>query len=496
MTSKRTNSRWGGALVLGVLMVVNLAGCQSTDSPQSSFAVGSTTIFIHDESRPFDAVAGVDSGVRTLITEIWYPAAKGGLSSTRKATYGDYSFGDRDIHSRMMTETSFYHLTEASAREGVSASQIDAAIAELFDKPRASYLDAALAETGEAFPVVVMTHGDAGSRYNMQSVCEYLAAHGYIVIAAEHTGNSPFSLIGRDPALQAVSGDPELRDQMAAVLPLLDGSGAYAHEAKWGQSYTPDGNTLMTPAGLMSFDASLVERVNDLRAVLKQLETLNQQGFLKGKVDLERIGLMGRSFGGATTLAGLAMEDRFKAGVAVVPPLLPDLRSALPAQLLRPKGVESAILSSESASVFSQLHKPTLLLSGAEDKIIIEVGQVLAATTGSTTPTPQNPHPMLRQLFEQTQVPAMWGLLPETNHASLGVAGPYWWPELKPNQFDRVLEPQQRYELMDTEMAHRIQKEKTLQFFDRFVKQDKDAQELLKRNDFVEMGLEWRARNF
>lgn len=496
MVLKKASSRWVGALLSAGLVLAGLSGCQSTNSPAQPFSVGSSAIFIHDESRPFDAVAGVDSGVRTLITEIWYPASQEGLTSARRATYGDYSFGDRGIHQRMMTETSFYHLTEASVREGVDAEQIDSAIAELFDRPRDSYVDVAAAETSEPFPVVVMTHGDAGSRYNMQTVCEYLAAHGYIVIAAEHTGNSPFSLIGRDPALQAVGGDPELREAMAPVLELLDDSGAYAHEAKWGQSYTPDGSTLMTPAGLISFDASVVERVNDLRAVLKQLEALNQQGILKGKVDLERIGLMGRSFGGATTLAGLALEDQFKAGVAVVPPYLPDLRAALPAQLLHPAGVESAILSSEKASVFSQLHKPTLLLSGAEDKIIIEVGQALASTAGAPVPTPANPHPMLRHLFEQTQLPAIWGLLPETNHASLGVAGPYWWPELKPNQFDRVLEPQQRYELMDSAMAHKIQKEKTLQFFDRFVKQDESVQELLKNNSFAETGLEWQVKNF
>lgn len=496
MTRERARSRWGGVWVLGALIAANLSGCQSSDVPESPFSVGSTTIFIHDASRPFDAVAGVDSGVRTLITEIWYPAAKQGLSAARKATYGDYSFGDRDVHSRMMTETSSYHLTEASARKGVSSQQIDSAIVELFDEPRASYVDATPAETRGAFPVVVMTHGDGGTRYNMQSVSEYLAAHGYIVIATEHTGNSPYSLIGRDPALQAVGGDPELIEQMAAVLPLLDGSGSYAHEQKWGQSYVPDGESLMTPAGLISFDASLVERVNDLRAVLKQLETMNQQGFLKGKIDLERIGLMGRSFGGATTLAGLALEAQFKAGVAVVPPFIPDLRTSLPTQLLHPPEVESAILSGKKPSVFSQLHKPTLLLSGSEDKIIIGVGQAFASAVGAPTPTEKNPHPMLMKLFEQSKVPALWGLLPDTNHASFSVAGPYWWPTLTPNTYGRVLDSQQRYELLNSAMAHRIQKEKTLQFFDRFVRQDIEAQPRLKANDFEETGFEWRAKNF
>ncbi len=43
---------------------------------------------------------------------------------------------------------------------------------------------------------------------------------------------------------------------------------------------------------------------------------------------------MGRSFGGGTTLMGLAMEPRFTAGFAVVPPGYPDPRPALAPELL------------------------------------------------------------------------------------------------------------------------------------------------------------------
>ena len=63
-----------------IFIAVLAAGCGNESSAPSgndvvtdTHAVGSTTIFIHDDTRPYDNVAGIDTGMRTLITEIWYP---------------------------------------------------------------------------------------------------------------------------------------------------------------------------------------------------------------------------------------------------------------------------------------------------------------------------------------------------------------------------------------------------------------------------------------
>jgi hypothetical protein len=130
------------------------------------YAVGSSTFFIHDDTRPYDSVNGIDEGIRTLITEIWYPVDHdvAGSGQYQRATYGDYVFGDREVHQLMMTKTTFFHMTPDTVRAGVSRKQIDDAINELFLRERASYVDAPLADTGTALPVIVMSHGDAGSR--------------------------------------------------------------------------------------------------------------------------------------------------------------------------------------------------------------------------------------------------------------------------------------------------------------------------------------------
>ena len=461
------------------------------------FAVGNTTLFIHDPGRGFDEAAGVATGLRILITEIWYPVRHGAIgSSLRRAVHGDYVFGDRAVHELMMTQTTFFHLTPDTVVEGVSQSGINAAIEELFSRPRNSYANAPIDVEAGPFPVVVMSHGDAGSRYNMETVCEHLAANGYVVIAPEHTGNSPYSMTGRDPALEAGGGSGEDPLRLAEVVDLLDERGVYGSPDNYGQSYTPLGADRSSPAFLQGLDAALLQRVEDLRAILDELGRLNQKGFFAGAFDLERIGLMGRSFGGATTLAALALEDRFAAGMAVAAPSSPDLRALLPVEALAPPGVESVVLSRDGPYGLGEIHKPTLLLSGAEDTLIIGLAARMAEAAGSPPPTPDNPFPVLRQAFETTDAPAIWALLDNANHATFGVSGAYWWPHLKPNRFPRHFQPRSHYELVEAGLAHRIQQDKALAFFDLWIRQDPTARDRLIDDRYQADGLRLEWRNF
>ncbi len=485
-----------------------LIACQPTEPPTTPasedavianttpYAVGSSTVFIHDDSRPFDAVAGVNSGVRTLITEIWYPVAHEDISDKSvRATYGDYVFGNRKVHRKMMTQTTFFHLTPESVREGVSDADIDEAIKELFNRQRDSFVDAPVAKGSQSWPVVVMSHGDAGSRYNMQSACEYLASHGYIVIAPEHTGNSPYTMIGMDPALAENSSDVAYREQMADVLPLLDENGAYGEEASYGQSYTPLSDGLQVE-GFADLDRSLIERVNDLRAAMATLDEMNERGPFAGRIDMSKVGLMGRSFGGATTLAGLMIEDRFTAGFAVVPPSLPDIRVLLPKEMLVSAPQESAILAAQGSFALANIHKPTMLLSGGEDELIIGMGYQMATMMESTLPTMDNPYPVLDNTFESANVPAIMAVVQNTNHGSFGVSGSYWFPLLKPDTFRMFFDKDREYTLLESEIAHRVQKEMVLAFFDLTIRGYQSRLEILRENPWADYETRIKIRGF
>ena len=480
--------------------LIACAPAERADAPSPAaeppFAVGNTTLFIHDPSRGFDEAAGVTEGIRILITEIWYPVRPGAADgSLRRAVHGDYVFGSRAVHELMMTQTTFFHLTPDTVIERVDQAAIDAAIDELFERPRNSYRNAPIDAEAGPFPVVVMSHGDAGSRYNMETVCEHLAANGYVVIAPEHTGNSPYSMIGRDPALGAGGGTGEDILRLAEVIDLLDEHGVYGSPENYGQSYTPLGTDRSSLAFLQGLDAALGQRVEDLRATLDELERLNQEGRFEGALDLERVGLMGRSFGGATTLAALALEDRFAAGMAVAAPSSPDMRALLPDEALAPPDVESVVLSRDGPYGLGEIHKPTLLLSGSEDTLIIGLAANMAEAAGSAPPSPDNPFPVLRRAFEETDTAAVWAMLDNANHATFGVSGAYWWPHLKPLRFPRHFEPETEYDLVDAQLAHQIQRDKALAFFDLTIRQDPTARERLTDGRYERDGLDLEWRN-
>lgn len=448
--------------IVAMVLLVMAAACPALIA--SPYAVGNKTVFIHDAGRPADQVAGISLGVRTLITEIWYPVDRQTITvAMAKARYGDYVFGDIHSHRRMMTETTFFHLTEQSARAGVTRQQRTAAIDRLFYRQRNSYRDVAVADGGP-FPVILLSHGDAGSRYNMETVSEYLAANGYIVIAPEHTGSSPYSMLGKDPALQQAGNQ-----QLKAILPLLDDDGVYGHDAPYGQTYRPMEDEAGYSA-IRKLDLSLVERVNDLRAVLAWAREANHRGTFSGRLDLDNVGVTGRSFGGLTTLVALEMEPSLKAGFAIVPAPLPEIEINLLFRFLLSWGQESALFGLNRKNGIQKFYKPTGIMVGEQDTLLIDITRSYAEAFGDTIPSKENRYPALSRSHKNSNVPAYMFSLKNSNHGSLTVAGPYWWPQLTPARFPRSFEPEQSYQLIDSEAAHDIQRRRVLAFFDIYLK--------------------------
>ncbi|GIW46069.1 MAG: hypothetical protein KatS3mg077_3351 [Candidatus Binatia bacterium] len=120
-------------------------------------------------------------------------------------------------------------------------------------------------------PLLLFSHGSCG--FDRQSIflVRRLATWGFIVAAPPHPGNT-----------------------------------------------TSDFLTCMTPAVLAD---SFVNRPADIVFVLDRLleENANPDSFWFGRIDPTRVGVMGHSFGGLTTLRVLARDQRFVAGLALAP---------------------------------------------------------------------------------------------------------------------------------------------------------------------------------
>lgn len=117
---------------------------------------------------------------------------------------------------------------------------------------------------GGPFPVVVFSHGWSGFRQQDTMLALELAAHGFVVVAPDHTYG----------AVATVFPDGEVALNNPDALPRGDRAAAQRVVATW---------------------------TADLAFVVTQLEALNQtSGPWQGRLDLTRVGVMGHSTGGGT----------------------------------------------------------------------------------------------------------------------------------------------------------------------------------------------------
>lgn len=208
-------------------------------SAMGPYPVGVMTVELLDESRPDDA-----GQPRRLVTEIWYPA-----SEEARGQPG-YVYTEEDL------------LTE----EARAALEMSLAV----ELPTDAVRDAAPRDPGEAFPIVLFSHGSSGVRMQSTFLTVYLASHGYVVAAPDHLGNT---------LSDAVLG-----------------------------------------AGTAEQFESLGLRPDDMGFVLAYLQGLPAEDPLGAIVDGERVGAAGHSFGALTTLRMLAQDRPIDVAVAQAPP--------------------------------------------------------------------------------------------------------------------------------------------------------------------------------
>jgi predicted dienelactone hydrolase len=127
-------------------------------------------------------------------------------------------------------------------------------------------------------PVVVFSHCHACTRYDVAEVSERLASHGIVVAAPDHIDNT-------------------LWDQLA------------------GSTVIPGPSFLEVRTSDVS---SVLDRLLDPAAPEMPAE-------LRGRIDGARAGVMGHSFGGATTGRVVVTDDRFAAAMTIAAPINPFL---------------------------------------------------------------------------------------------------------------------------------------------------------------------------
>lgn len=177
-------------------------------------------------------------------------------------------------------------------------------------------------------PVIVLSHGAGGDVDTHFAQARHLASHGYAVLCLEHVGSN--------------------RERMTQGMQLMKNLDAMIHDS-----------------------AEIMARPKDVGFALDQAEVWNQShARMKGRLDLERVGMMGHSYGAFTTMVACGMRPALDWIVPTIAPGKGLGTSQLEKRVrcgvaLSPQGVGEPFFINES---FAGLQVPLLGISGTLDK--------------------------------------------------------------------------------------------------------------------------------
>lgn len=177
------------------------------------------------------------------------------------------------------------------------------------------------------FPILIVSHGAGGTWDTHHAQAQHLASHGYAVLCLEHTGSN--------------------RERMVAGLHLVANMESMIHDSD-----------------------EVLARPKDVSFAIACAEAWNQNHpTLRRKMDLQKVAVMGHSFGAFTTMVVCGMRpalDWLNPPIAPGKGLGPDLRDPriVCGVALSPQGVGEPFFIRES---FGSLRAPLLGISGTRD---------------------------------------------------------------------------------------------------------------------------------
>lgn len=193
---------------------------QFTEKP-GPHTVGLKVVHQYDYTRTWHSAvdelgqAYTGERARPLQTLIWYPAEK---STGAAMTLRDYEM-------LRVTETDF----SAKAKEIPPG---DEGRKEAFDDHLWAYRDAPL--KGGRFPVVIYAPSFSNTPWENADLCEFLASHGYVVLASPDMGVSTREMTGDLPGIEAQARDISFLIGYASTLPDTDMSEIAVGGFSWG----------------------------------------------------------------------------------------------------------------------------------------------------------------------------------------------------------------------------------------------------------------------
>lgn len=260
---KRITALSLGTLALAAALVIPLYALPPIvlPNPTGSHDIGTINYYWIDDSRRKTWTAAEDDK-REIVVRVWYPATS--MDHMKRAPYA--------------------HPVEQMKSLGKGQPlYVKAIIDSIKNVTTHSYLQAPISSAKAEYPVLLLSPGFGASNFMYTSMTENLASHGYIVVAIEHSYYTEIPTLFPDGRITKekviLTEDPSIWDSMEE------------HMQQW---------------------------VDDVKFVLDRLYDLNGEDphhILTGKMNLQRLGMLGHSFGGAAAAQVMHQDSRVRSGV-------------------------------------------------------------------------------------------------------------------------------------------------------------------------------------
>jgi len=277
--------------LLALAFVSTIAGPFELPPPTGRFHVGTTRWLVVDESRVESFAPG---RLREIEVVAWYPttASAGTVAPyLREGLPGVRSFGTL--------------LRSVNAFDDLAGVRTHA------------FVDAPVA-TGGRLPLLVFSHGYTAPPDAYTALVEDLASHGFVVLSVVHAYEATGATLGEGRFASLLGPDDKLRPSIASVL------GEWGAEDATMAAVTRAGDRREQRRLLRSYldslpqtTAALERWVDDIRAVVDRWPRTGDNAIvrsLRGRVDLNRFGVLGHSMGGVAS-AAFCLDDKRCAAV-------------------------------------------------------------------------------------------------------------------------------------------------------------------------------------
>ena len=282
----------GFIIFIGALIFPLALPIVDLPAPSGNYLVGTSSFKLTDESR--EELFTQDIGdKREILVNVWYPAQY--EKGAKKAPYWDKDgvIGrEYSLHSGM---GSFWytHLNKVETN---------------------SVENAHISDEKANYPAIIYSHSFYGLNRENTMLFEALASNGYIVFSINHSYETIISLY---PDGKTVTGDLENMDKLYSSNSDREESLYLEYEkADTQQEKTRIVNEILSVD--KNSEKMIEVRTKDVIFLMDELENINSQNdILKTKVNLDEIGVMGWSFGGATAMEAAMSDTRVKAAVNI-----------------------------------------------------------------------------------------------------------------------------------------------------------------------------------